>query len=94
MNSTMTEVDPKQENQLAAQVRIATSNLERAEVLRDKLTQMLDRLRGPTPKPAPEQDINKMVEPGAMTRLVMQHERTNDAIENALQIVSEIEQYV
>lgn len=81
------------ESQLAQQVRNATSNLERAEVLRDKLMQLLDRLRGPTPQPAHEQD-SKLAEQGAMSRLVMQHERTSETIEAALHTLSEIEQYV
>ncbi len=82
------------ENQLSQAVRNATSNLERVEVLRDKLEQLLDRLRGPTPKSAPEAEIGKMAEQGTMTRLTMQHERTSAAIETAIQTLSEIEQYV
>ncbi len=81
------------ESQLAQQVRNATSNLERAEVLRDKLMQLLDRLRGPTPQATPDQD-SKLTEQGAMSRLVMQHERTTETIEAALHTLSEIEQYV
>ena len=81
------------ESQLSQQVRNATSNLERAEVLRDKLMQLLDRLRGPTPQPAHEQD-SKLAEQGAMARLVMQHERTSETIETALHTLNEIEQYV
>ena len=81
------------ESQLAQQVRNATSNLERAEVLRDKLYQLIDRLRGPVPQPAPEQDT-KLADQGAMSRLVMQHERTSETIETALHTLNEIEKYV
>ncbi len=93
MNSSQTDV-AQSENQLSQAVRNATSNLERVEVLRDRLEQLLDRLRGPTPKAAPDQEINKMVEQGTMLRLTSQHERTSTAIETAIQMLSEIEQYV
>lgn len=93
VNSSQTEV-AQTENQLSQACRNATSNLERVEVLRDRLEQLLDRLRGPTPKAAPEQEINKMVEQGTMLRLTSQHERTSAAIETAIQMLSEIEQYV
>ena len=94
MNSPMTEAGTEAESYLSQQCRNATSNVERAQVLRDKLEQMLDRLRGPAPKSAPEAEINKMVEQGDMPRLVMQLERTSAAIETALSTLSEIEQYV
>ena len=93
MNVGVAETD-QPENQLAQQVRNATNNLERAEVLRDKLSQLLDRLRGPVPSAAPEVAGEKLTEQGAMSRLVMQHERTGETIEAALHTLNEIEQYV
>ncbi len=87
------EATDQPESQLAQQVGNATSNLERAEVLREKLYHMLDRLRGPTPKTTPEVG-DKLAEQGAMSRLAMQQERTSETIEAALHTLSEIEQYV
>ncbi len=93
MNVGMPETD-QPESQLAQQLHAATGNLERAEALRDKLSRMLARLRGPVPSAAPEVVGEKLSEQGAMSRLVMQHERTSETIEAALHTLNEIEQYV
>ena len=86
------ETDQK-ENQISCAVRHATQNLERAEALRDKLHQMLERLRGSTPESARNVE-EKLVDTGSMPRLERQHERTTTVIEDALSDVNEIEQYV
>ncbi|MEE9383214.1 MAG: hypothetical protein V3V08_07355 [Nannocystaceae bacterium] len=94
MNEPMQQTEVgQQENQLVSAVRHATGNLERAEVLRDKLYQTLDRLRGPAPQSAPTSE-EKLTDQGAIPRLVRQQERTTEAIETALSTLSEIEQYV
>lgn len=94
MKTPMPQVATDQkENLISCAVRHATQNLDRAEALRDKLHQMLERLRGSTPESArPAED--KLVDTGTMPRLERQHERTTMAIEEALSHVNEIEQYV